>query len=82
MMTHLVMALLFAAQAGIPRMPDGKPNFSGVWAGPAFTHSVGPNDTDTPRVTSFDRSKMAPFQPGGESKFFQRPTGDPRPDSK
>jgi len=47
----------------IPRLPDGKPNFTGVWAGPAFTHIVGPNDTDTPRVTNFDRSKMAPFLP-------------------
>ena len=61
-------------------MPDGKPNFSGVWAGPAFTHSVGPNDTDTPRVTSFDRSRMAPFLPGAEAKFLQRPTGDLRHD--
>ena len=56
---------------GIPRMPDGKPNFAGVWAGPAFTHIVGPGDTDTPRVTNFDRSKMAPFQPGAQTKFLQ-----------
>ncbi|HEY6340954.1 MAG TPA: hypothetical protein VIY49_05645 [Bryobacteraceae bacterium] len=65
---------------GIPRMPDGKPNFTGVWAGPAFTHIVGPNDTDTPRVTNFDRGKMAPFQPGAEARFIQKPTGDPRHD--
>ena len=61
-------------------MPDGKPNFAGVWAGPAFTHIVGPGDTDTPRVTNFDRSKMAPFQPGAQAKFLQPPTGDPRHD--
>ena len=56
--------------SGIPRLPGGKPSFSGVWAGPAFIHVVGPNDTDTPRVTNFDRSKMAPFLPGAEAKFF------------
>jgi len=66
--------------ARIPRMPDGKPRFSGVWAGPAFIHNVGPNDTDSPRVTNFDRAKMAPFLPGAEEKFYQRPTGDPRHD--
>jgi hypothetical protein len=64
----------------IPRLPDGKPNFSGVWAGPAFTHVVGANDTDTPRVTNFDRSKMAPFLPGAEERFYQPPTGNPRHD--
>ena len=64
----------------VPRMPDGKPNFAGVWAGPAFTHIVGPDDTDTPRVTHFDRNKMAPFQHGAESNFMQPPTGDPRHD--
>ena len=61
-------------------MPDGKPNFAGVWAGPAFTHIVGPGDTDTPRVTNFDRGKMAPFQPGAQTKFLRPPTGDPRHD--
>ena len=79
-------AVLAAGQApryavpGIPRMPDGKPNFTGVWAGPAFTHIVGPNDTDTPRVTNFDPSRMAPFQPGAEARFRQKPTGDVRHD--
>ena len=72
--------ILSAQSTRIPRMPGGKPNFAGVWAGPAFTHVVGPNDTDTPRVTNFDRSKMAPFQPGAQSKFLQPPTGDPRHD--
>lgn len=64
----------------IPRLPNGKPNFTGVWAGPAFTHLVGPGDTDTPRVTNFDRKKMAPFLPGAEARFLQPPNGDPRHD--
>src|SRR6267378_1357957 len=72
-------AHLLAGQS-IPRMPDGKAKFSGVWAGPAFLHVVGSDDTDTPRVTSFDRSRMAPFLPGAEAKFLQGPTGDLRHD--
>src|SRR5215472_6552557 len=81
-----ILATAFAAgqvpgaASGIPRMPDGKPNFTGVWAGPAFTHRVGPNDTDTPRVTNFDPTRMAPFLPGAEARFRQAPTGDVRHD--
>src|SRR3984885_3345178 len=65
---------------GIPRMPDGKPNFNGVWAGPAFAHNVGPNDTDTPLVTNFDPKRMSPLLPGAEAIFRQPPTGDVRHD--
>jgi len=65
---------------GIPRLPTGEPDFSGVWAGPAFTHNAGSGDTDTPRVTNFDRNRMAPFLPGAEAKFRQAPTGDVRHD--
>src|ERR1700676_2058610 len=72
-------AHLTAGQS-IPRMPDGKPKFSGVWAGPAFLHVVGPDDTDTPHVTNFDRGSMASFLPGGEAKLLPRPTGDLRHD--
>jgi len=67
-------------QTKVPRMPDGKPNFSGVWAGPAFAHNVGPNDTDTPMVTNFDPRRMSPLLPGAEAKFRQAPTGDVRHD--
>ena len=74
----LVLSAPVLAQPGIPRLSNGKPNFTGVWAGPAFTHNVGPGDTDTPRVTNFDRAKMAPFLPGAEVKFRQAPTGDVR----
>jgi len=63
----------------IPRLA-GKPDFTGVYAGPAFAHNVGPNDTDTPVVTSFDPRKMSPFVPGAEAKFRQRPNGDLRHD--
>src|SRR5262245_50753131 len=60
----------------IPRAPDGKPNFTGVWAGPGFTHREGPGDTDTPRVTTYDPAKMSPFKPGGDSFMNRRATGD------
>jgi len=76
----VVFSLPCFGQAKVPRMPDGKPNFNGVWAGPAFAHNVGPNDTDTPMVTNFDPRRMSPLLPGAETKFRQAPTGDVRHD--
>jgi hypothetical protein len=79
--TMVFLALPCAAQTkSIPRMPDGKPNFNGVWAGPAFAHNVGPNDTDTPLVTNFDPKRMSPLLPGAEAIFRQPATGDVRHD--
>jgi hypothetical protein len=64
----------------IPRQPDGHPDFTGVYAGPGFSHRVGPDDTDTPRVSTFDKNLFPPFKPGGREKFYQKATGDVRHD--
>jgi len=81
-MSRVILLAIFAiiprvsrGQA-IPRAPDGKPNFSGIWAGHGFAHRVGPGDTDTPRVTTYDPAKMSPFKPGGDAFMNRRSTGD------
>jgi hypothetical protein len=71
----LIPALIQAQS--IPRAPDGKPDFNGVWAGPGFTHRVGSGDTDTPSVTTYNPAKMSPFKPGGEAFMNRRATGIP-----
>jgi hypothetical protein len=60
----------------IPRTADGKPDFTGVWAGPGFTHKVGPGDTDNASVTPYQPEKMSPFKPGGEAFMNRRATGN------
>ena len=73
-----------SAAAGTPairRAADGKPDFTGVWAGPAFSHKVGPGDTDASTPTRFNpKNYVDLFRPGGKELFYQNWIGDLRHD--
>jgi hypothetical protein len=63
------------APAGIPRTPEGKPNFSGTYEWPKALSG----EQCRCSATIFDRKLFAPLKPGGEP-FYEAPTGDPRHD--
>src|SRR6478672_9471120 len=63
------------APAGIPRTPEGKPNFSGTYEWP----KASGGEQCRCSATIFDRKAFAPLKPGGEP-FFEPHTGDPRHD--
>ena len=70
-----------APAKALPRTLEGKPDFSGVWAGPAFSHKVGPGDTDTPVITRYNpKTYVDLFRPGGKEMFYQPWIGDLRHD--
>jgi len=65
----------------LPRTLEGKADFSGMWAGPAFSHQVGPSDTDTPQITRYNPKIYTDlFRPGGKEIFYQPWIGDLRHD--
>jgi hypothetical protein len=61
------------ASSAIPRTPAGTPDFSGFWEHPQRPGAPF-------GATVFDKSRMAPFVPGGEALFYEPRTGDPRHD--
>jgi hypothetical protein len=69
----------------IPETQDGRPDFTGVWAGPGFGGAIGRYDTDAgfgqggPRA-NLDPDLWPPFEPGGETFMFRYNVGDLRVD--
>ena len=82
-MKKLCLFLAFAAcvtvlngqTKGIPRTPEGKPNFSGTYEWPKALSG----EQCRCSATIFDRKLFAPLKPGGEP-FYEPPTGDPHHD--
>ena len=70
----VLMAAGVRAQDG-PRMPDGKPDFSGIYTPPATVNATGPRGN-----LIFNADKMAPVKPGAEGLLYEARNGDPRHD--
>src|SRR5262249_23535838 len=70
----MTIATMQAQDAG-PRLPDGKPDFSGIYTQPATVNATGPRGN-----LIFNADKMAPVKPGAESLLYHARTGDTRLD--
>ena len=64
-----------AAPTAVPRMADGKPDFSGIYTPPATVNATGPRGN-----LIFNADKMAPVKPGAEGLLYHARTGDARRD--
>jgi hypothetical protein len=70
----LVTSVVADAQE-IPRLSDGKPDFSGIYSPPSTVNATGPRGN-----LIFNADKMAPVKPGAEGLLYEARNGDPRHD--
>jgi hypothetical protein len=68
------VATTSGAQA-IPHLPDGKPDFSGIWSSPTTVNPKGPRGQGI-----FNADKMGQVKPGAERLLYEMRTGDARHD--
>lgn len=76
----LALSQLAAAQSSeeIARLPSGKPDFTGIWAGPGFAHTG--SEFDNPAAALYTDALMAPFQPDGQGRLYRPFANDLRID--
>jgi len=71
----LLTATVTTNAQDLPRMADGKPDFSGIYTPPATVNATGPRGN-----LIFNADKMAPVKPGAEGLLYEARNGDPRHD--
>jgi hypothetical protein len=70
-----ILATGAASGQDVPRMPDGRPDFSGLYTQPSTVNATGPRGN-----LIFNADKMAPIREGAESFLYRPRTGDVRLD--
>jgi hypothetical protein len=73
-----ITALHAQITAEIKLTTAGKPDLTGIWAGPGFAHTGG--ELDNPSASPYTTDNMAPFQIGGEALLTRPQTGNLRID--
>jgi len=73
-----ITALHAQITAEIKLTTAGKPDLTGIWAGPGFAHTGG--ELDNPSASPYTTDNMAPFQIAGEALLTRPQTGNLRID--